>query len=127
MSTLTLDLKEIVVPGNVKIGREQQTRMQTLNEKKQIECDIKAANIILQWLPNDIYTLLCHMKTANAIWYRVKKPMEDIKLTKQEMETKLAGEFKKFTSEKRETIQPYYLKFAKLMNDINIKHVKVRT
>ncbi|GJZ13641.1 hypothetical protein Tco_0548871 [Tanacetum coccineum] len=63
-------LKEIVDLGNKEAGREQETRMQTLadltDEKKQMECDIKAANIILQELPNDIYTLLNHMKTANS-------------------------------------------------------------
>nr|GEW62596.1 ribonuclease H-like domain-containing protein [Tanacetum cinerariifolium] len=50
------------------------------------------------------------MKTANTIWYRIKEIMEGIKLTKQEMETKLADEFEKFTLEKGEIIQSYYLR-----------------
>ncbi|GJW88827.1 hypothetical protein Tco_0164167, partial [Tanacetum coccineum] len=41
-------------------------------------------------------------------------------LTKQERESKLADEFDRFTSEKEETIQSYYMRFEKLMNDINI-------
>ncbi|GKD94376.1 hypothetical protein Tco_1374213 [Tanacetum coccineum] len=87
----------------------------TADEKKQIECDIKAANIIFQGLPNDIYTLSNHMKTTNTIWFRVKALMEGTKLTKQERETNLADEFEKFTYEKGETIQSYYLRFFKLM------------
>ncbi|GKA96077.1 hypothetical protein Tco_0818172 [Tanacetum coccineum] len=57
---------------------------------------------------------------AYDIWYRVKELMEGTKLTKQERESKLADEFDRFTSHKRETIQSYYMRCAKLMNDINI-------
>ncbi|GJS16648.1 hypothetical protein Tco_0411120 [Tanacetum coccineum] len=45
----------------------------TLNEKKQMECDIRVANIVLQGLANDIYTLLSHRKIDNSNWYRVKE------------------------------------------------------
>ncbi|GJW64555.1 hypothetical protein Tco_0116439 [Tanacetum coccineum] len=76
--------------------READMRMLTLayltpEEKIRKECEIKAANIILHG-----------------------------ELTKQERESKLADEFDRFTSEKEETIQSYYMRFAKLMNDINI-------
>ncbi|GKA43598.1 hypothetical protein Tco_0736322 [Tanacetum coccineum] len=46
--------------------------------------------------------------------------MEGSKLTKQEKESKLADEFYIFTFEKGEMIHSYYIKFTKLMNDINI-------
>ncbi|GJR88972.1 hypothetical protein Tco_0212983 [Tanacetum coccineum] len=99
--------------------------MQTLKDltpKEMIrkECDIRAANIILHGLPSDIYTLLNHNTKAYGIWYRVKDLMEGTKLTKQERESKLADEFDRFTSEKGETIESYYMRFAILMNDINI-------
>ncbi|GJX31134.1 hypothetical protein Tco_0240989 [Tanacetum coccineum] len=70
------------------------TRMQTFTnltpkEKIRKEYDIKAANIILHRLPNDIYTFLII----------IQLPLK---------------------SGKGETIQYYYMRFAKLMNDINI-------
>ncbi|GJV38222.1 hypothetical protein Tco_1410699, partial [Tanacetum coccineum] len=113
------------IPENEALGIPVETRMQTFKdlspEEKIIkECDIRAANIILHGLPNDIYTLLNHKKIAHEIWYRVKELMEGTKLTKQEKESKLANEFDRFTSEKGETIHSYYIRFAKLMNDINI-------
>ncbi|GJR66667.1 hypothetical protein Tco_0012732 [Tanacetum coccineum] len=46
--------------------------------------------------------------------------MEDTKLTKQEKESKLTDEFDRYNSEKGETIHLYYIRFDKLMNDINI-------
>ncbi|GJU84232.1 hypothetical protein Tco_1291778 [Tanacetum coccineum] len=94
-------------------------------EWKQIKCDIMAANIVLQGLQNDIYALMNHRKTANSIWNIVKELMDGIKLTKQERETKLADEFDKFTLEKEETIQSYYLRFAKPMNDIIINRIEM--
>ncbi|GKA85289.1 hypothetical protein Tco_0806943 [Tanacetum coccineum] len=59
-------LMEIVTPTNEETRREESKRMQTMAElteddKKQMECDIKGANIILQGLPNDIYSLQNHM------------------------------------------------------------------
>ncbi|GJR77528.1 hypothetical protein Tco_0089893 [Tanacetum coccineum] len=39
-----------------------------VDEWKQIECVIMAANIVLQGLLNDINTLLNHRKIANSIW-----------------------------------------------------------
>ncbi|GJS37300.1 hypothetical protein Tco_0535682 [Tanacetum coccineum] len=118
--------------GNEKTGRVEEKSMQTLanltdDENKRKECDIKVANIILQGLPNDIYTLLNHMKTTNVIWYRVKALMEGTQLTKQGRETKLPDEFEKFTLEKGETIQSYYLRFPKLINGININGFEMKT
>ncbi|GKB54447.1 hypothetical protein Tco_0905200 [Tanacetum coccineum] len=91
--------------------------MQTLKDltpKEMIrkECDIRAANIILHGSPSDIYTLLNHKTKAYDIWYRVKDLMEGTKLTKQERESKLADEFDRFTSEKGETIESYYMRFV---------------
>ncbi|GJT76903.1 hypothetical protein Tco_1043628 [Tanacetum coccineum] len=48
------------------------------------------------------------------------KLMEGTECTKKEKESKLADEFDRFTSEKGETIHSYYIRFAKMMNDINI-------
>ncbi|GJW43696.1 hypothetical protein Tco_0072495 [Tanacetum coccineum] len=106
--------KEINIPANEATRRVAETRMQTLadlipEEKTRKECDIKAANLILHGLPNDIYTLLNHKTKAYDIWYRVKELIEGTKLPKQERESKLADEFDRFTSWKEEMIQPYYI------------------
>nr|GEX69823.1 hypothetical protein [Tanacetum cinerariifolium] len=111
--------------ANEAMGIAAVTQMQTLTdltpeEKTRKECDIKAANMILHGLPNDIYTLLNHKKIAYCTWYMMKELMEDTELTKQEKESKLVDTFDIFTSEKGETIHSYYILFSKLMNDINI-------
>ncbi|GJW10966.1 integrase, catalytic region, zinc finger, CCHC-type containing protein [Tanacetum coccineum] len=67
-------------------------------DKDRYNADIRATNILLQGLPKDIYTLINHYTDANDIWDNVKMPLEG------------------------ETIHDYYVRFAKLINDMrNIK------
>ncbi|GKB27229.1 hypothetical protein Tco_0866630 [Tanacetum coccineum] len=84
----------------------------THEEKIRRACDIKATNIILQGLSLDVYTLLNHHKVAKEIWDIVKLLMEGSELSLQERESNLNIDFDRFTSEKGETIQTYYLRFA---------------
>nr|GEX44607.1 hypothetical protein [Tanacetum cinerariifolium] len=68
-------------------------------EALQADCDVKATNIILQGLPNEIYAL--------------------------ERECKLYDEFDKFAYKKGETLRDFYLRFSLLPNDLNIYNVKL--
>ncbi|GJT92487.1 hypothetical protein Tco_1081332, partial [Tanacetum coccineum] len=54
------------------------------------------------------------------IWDRVKLLMQGTSLSKQERECKLYDEFDKFSYVKGETLHQYYLRFAQLINDMNI-------
>ncbi|GJY76989.1 hypothetical protein Tco_0482105 [Tanacetum coccineum] len=65
-------------------------------------------------------TLVNHHKIATDIWNRVKEVMEGTTLTKKERESKLYEEFDRFTPDKGESIHSYYLRYAKLINDVNI-------
>ncbi|GJY27166.1 hypothetical protein Tco_0401892 [Tanacetum coccineum] len=101
------EFKVVTIPTNEATRRQAKTHMQTLKdltpeERIRKECDIRAANIILHGLPNDIYTLLNHKKNSYDIWYRVKELMEETELTKQEIESKLVDKFDRFTSERRD-------------------------
>ncbi|GJU85460.1 hypothetical protein Tco_1293006 [Tanacetum coccineum] len=88
-------------------------------EKIHEVCDIRATNIILQGLPPDVYTLVNHHIIAKEIWDRVKLLIKGLKLLLQERESKMYNEFDRFTFEKGETIHSYYLRFAKLINEMN--------
>ncbi|GJU55763.1 retrovirus-related pol polyprotein from transposon TNT 1-94 [Tanacetum coccineum] len=67
-------------------------------DKDRYNDDIRATNILLQGLPKDIYTLINHYTEAKDIWDNVKILLEG------------------------ETIHDYYVRFAKLINDMrNIK------
>nr|GEV06130.1 retrovirus-related Pol polyprotein from transposon TNT 1-94 [Tanacetum cinerariifolium] len=91
-------------------------------EKDRYNADIRATNILLQGLPKDIYTLINHYIDAKDIWDNVKMLMEGSELTKEDRESQLYDNFENFRQHKGETIHDYYVRFAKLINDMrNIK------
>nr|GEW21082.1 hypothetical protein [Tanacetum cinerariifolium] len=67
----------------------------TEKELKQIEADDQAIQTILLGLPEDIYAAVDSCETANG-----------------------SGNLERFTSNKGETIESYYHRFLKLMNDL---------
>ncbi|GJT23293.1 hypothetical protein Tco_0893230 [Tanacetum coccineum] len=73
-------------------------------------------------LPKDIYSLINHYTDAKDIWDNVKMLLEGSELTKEYRESQLYVDFKHFRQHKGETIHDYYVRFAKLINDMrNIK------
>nr|GFA36302.1 uncharacterized mitochondrial protein AtMg00810-like [Tanacetum cinerariifolium] len=94
----------------------------TSEEKERYNADIRATNILLQGLPKDIYSLINHYTNAKDIWDNVKMLLEGSELTKEDRESQLYDDFEHFRQNKRETIHDYYVRFAKLINDMrNIK------
>nr|GEW21000.1 reverse transcriptase domain-containing protein [Tanacetum cinerariifolium] len=94
----------------------------TLEEKDRYNANIRATNILLQGLPKDIYTLINHYTDAKDIWDNVKMLLEGSELTKEDQELQLYDDFKHFQQHKEESIHSYYVRFAKLINDMrNIK------
>ncbi|GJQ92396.1 hypothetical protein Tco_0003535 [Tanacetum coccineum] len=91
-------------------------------DKERYNADIRATNILLQGLPKDIYSLINHYIDAKDIWDIVKMLLEGSKLTKEDRESQLYDDFEHFCQNKGETIHDYYVRFAKLINDMrNIK------
>nr|GEV06946.1 hypothetical protein [Tanacetum cinerariifolium] len=101
----------------------------------QADCDVKATNIILQGIPNEIYALVSHHKVANNLWERIQLLMQGTSLTKQERECKLYDEFDKFAYKKGETLlntkflnslPPEWSKFVtdvKLVQDLHTTNI----
>ncbi|GKD46368.1 hypothetical protein Tco_1271013, partial [Tanacetum coccineum] len=81
--------------------------------------DIKATNIVLQGLPQYIYSLVNHNEDAKQIWDRVKLLIQDLELSLQERESKLYDDFDIFTYMPGETNHSYYMRFAQLINDMH--------
>nr|GEX79971.1 integrase, catalytic region, zinc finger, CCHC-type, peptidase aspartic, catalytic [Tanacetum cinerariifolium] len=75
-----------------------------------------------QGLPKDVYTLINHYTDAKDIWDNVKMLLEGSELTKEDGESQLYDDFEHFRQNQGETIHDYYVRFAKLINDMrNIK------
>nr|GEZ27365.1 integrase, catalytic region, zinc finger, CCHC-type, peptidase aspartic, catalytic [Tanacetum cinerariifolium] len=91
-------------------------------EKERYNADIRATNILLLGLPKDIYTLINHYTDAKDIWDNVKMFLEGSELLKEDRESQMYDDFEQFCLFKGEAIHDYYVRFAKLINDMrNIK------
>nr|GFA21653.1 retrovirus-related Pol polyprotein from transposon TNT 1-94 [Tanacetum cinerariifolium] len=73
--------------------------------------------------PRDISTLINHYTDAKDIWDNVKMLLEGSELTKEDWESKLYDDFEHFRQHKGETIHDYYVRFAKLIN--NMRNIKM--
>nr|GEW19263.1 retrovirus-related Pol polyprotein from transposon TNT 1-94 [Tanacetum cinerariifolium] len=112
------------IKGTPQFGSERPQVYSDLNseEKDRYNADIRAKNILLQGLPNDIYTLINHYTDAKDIWNNVNMLLEGSELTKEDRESQLYDDFEHFRQHMVELIHEYYVRFAKLINDIrNIK------
>ncbi|GJW91487.1 hypothetical protein Tco_0169040 [Tanacetum coccineum] len=69
-----------------------------------------------------LLSLSNHYTDAKDIWDNVKMLLEGLELTKEDRESQLYDDFEHFRQHKGETIHDYYVRFAKLINDVrNIK------
>nr|GEW22698.1 hypothetical protein [Tanacetum cinerariifolium] len=73
---------------------------------------------ILLGLPEDIYAAVDSCETAQEIWLRVQEMMKGFDIGIQEKKAKLFNEWERFTSNDGESIESYYHRFLKLMNDL---------
>nr|GEW79054.1 hypothetical protein [Tanacetum cinerariifolium] len=112
-------------PGdaNRKVNVTETFYLQTddeLSEKelKQIEADDQAIQTILLDLPEDIYAAVDSCETAQEIWLRVQQMMKGSDIGIQEKKAKLFNEWERFTSNEGESIESYYHRFLKLVNDL---------
>ncbi|GJV39208.1 hypothetical protein Tco_1417648 [Tanacetum coccineum] len=105
----------VEVPGTLTIHpsvRDRTYEDLTNTEKIHEACDIRTTKIVLQGLPQDVYSLVNHQIEAKKIWDIFKLLIEGLKLLFQERESKLYDEFDTFTLEKGESIHSYYLRSA---------------
>ncbi|GKD47831.1 retrovirus-related pol polyprotein from transposon TNT 1-94 [Tanacetum coccineum] len=79
--------------------------------------DDQAIQTILLGLPEDIYAVVDSCETAQEIWLSVQQMMKGSDIGIQEKKAKLFNEWEMFTSTDGESIESYYHRFLKLMND----------
>ncbi|GJZ60803.1 hypothetical protein Tco_0616619 [Tanacetum coccineum] len=87
---------------------------------------LKEQKVPINLVPNKLKSIrIFHLKKridAKDIWDNVKMLLEGSELTKEDRESQLYDNFEHFRQNKGETIHDYYIRFAKLINDMrNIK------
>ncbi|GJW31780.1 hypothetical protein Tco_0051812 [Tanacetum coccineum] len=67
---------------------------------------------------DEIYSIVDACKTAHDIWIAIERLQQGESLNKQDVKTSLFWEFGKFTSRDGESIESYYFRFYKMMNEM---------
>ncbi|GKE49402.1 hypothetical protein Tco_1480660, partial [Tanacetum coccineum] len=84
--------------GPFQMGTIRDTLAEGTEDKDRYNADIQATNILLQWLPKDIYTLINHYTDAKDIWDNVKMLLEGLELIKEDRESQLMQLNSKFVN-----------------------------
>ncbi|GJV26323.1 hypothetical protein Tco_1379018 [Tanacetum coccineum] len=105
---------EVLVP---EMFHEQTNDEITEAKIKQMEADDQAIQTILLGLLEYIYAAVDSCETAQEIELRVQQMMKGSNIGIQEKKAKLFNEWERFTSTDGESIESYYHRFSKLMND----------
>ncbi|GKB04351.1 hypothetical protein Tco_0832494 [Tanacetum coccineum] len=87
----------------------------------------EAIFLLLTGIGDDIYSTVDACKTANEMWIAIERLQQGESLNVQDVKTNLFWEFGKFTSRDRESMESYYLRFYKLMNELTRNNLQVTT
>ncbi|GJZ69600.1 retrovirus-related pol polyprotein from transposon TNT 1-94 [Tanacetum coccineum] len=123
----------LVVPAtdNSPAVPEQITVETVLNmspeNKAHFESEKEVIHLILTGIRDEIYSPVDACKTAHEMWEAIKRLQQRESLNIQDVKTNLFWEFGKFTSHDEETMESYYTRFYKLMNEMIRNNLTVAT
>ncbi|GKD92300.1 hypothetical protein Tco_1372137 [Tanacetum coccineum] len=93
--------------------------------RNQLDAKAEVVQIILTWIDNDIYSTVDACPNAHEMWKAIKRLKQGESINVQDLETNLYWEFGKFTSRDDESLESYYLRFYKMMNELVINQCDV--
>nr|GEY26869.1 hypothetical protein [Tanacetum cinerariifolium] len=86
--------------------------------KAHFEAEKEVIHLILTGIEDEIYSIVDAYQTAQEMWEAIERLQQGESLNIQDVKTNLFWEFGKFTSHDGETMESYYTRFYKLMNEI---------
>ncbi|GJU12401.1 hypothetical protein Tco_1134797 [Tanacetum coccineum] len=101
----------------------EQTKVKTVmnmtpENRAHFESKKEAIHLILTGIGDEIYSTVDACKTAQEMWEAIKRLQQGESLNIQDVKTNLLWEFGQFTSHDGETIESYYTRFYKMMNEM---------
>nr|GEX43653.1 hypothetical protein [Tanacetum cinerariifolium] len=86
--------------------------------RDQLNAKAKAVQIILTGIDNNIYSTVDACPNACKMWKAIEMLKQGESINVQDLETNLYWEFGKFTSRDGESLESYYSRFYKMMNEL---------
>nr|GFC42387.1 hypothetical protein [Tanacetum cinerariifolium] len=85
--------------------------------RDQLNAEAEAVQIILTGIDNDIYSTFDACPNACGMWKAIERLKQGESINVQDLETNLFWEFGKFTFQDGESLESYYSRFCKMMNE----------
>ncbi|GKB04771.1 retrovirus-related pol polyprotein from transposon TNT 1-94 [Tanacetum coccineum] len=129
-------LSNIIIPGQPVTGEylkvPERTVIETFSNispenKAHYDAEKEAIHLLLTEIGDAIYVTVDACKTAHGMWIAIERQQHGESLNKQDVETSLFWEFGRFTSRDGESIESYYSRFYKMMNEMVRNQSKVAT
>nr|GEY53065.1 hypothetical protein [Tanacetum cinerariifolium] len=86
--------------------------------RDQLNAKAEAVQIILTGIYNDIYSTVDACPNACEMWKAIERLKQGESINVQDLETNLYWEFGKFTSQDGESLESYYSRFYKMINEL---------
>ncbi|GJU84092.1 retrovirus-related pol polyprotein from transposon TNT 1-94 [Tanacetum coccineum] len=99
----------------------------TLENKEHFQSEKEAIFLLLTGIGDEIYSTVDACNTANEMWIAIERLQQGESLNVQDVKTNLFWEFGKFTSQDGESMESYYSRFYKLMNELTRNNLQVTT
>ncbi|GJY22610.1 hypothetical protein Tco_0396268 [Tanacetum coccineum] len=111
---------------------QQHTTIETVlnmtpENKEHFLSEKEAIFLLLTGIGDDIYSAVDACKTANEMRIAIERLQQGESLNVQDVKTNLFWEFGKFTSRDGESMESYYSRFYKLMNELTRNNLQVTT
>ncbi|GKC54534.1 retrovirus-related pol polyprotein from transposon TNT 1-94 [Tanacetum coccineum] len=95
--------------------------------KLYFKAEKEAIFLLLTGIGDEIYSTVDACNTANEMWTAIERLQQGESLNIQDAKTNLFWEFGKFTSRDGESMESYYSRFYKLMNELTRNNLQVTT
>ncbi|GJX52977.1 hypothetical protein Tco_0281346 [Tanacetum coccineum] len=97
----------------------------TAENKLYFQAEKEAIFLILTGIGDEIYSTVDACNTAKEMWTAIERLQQGESLNVQDVKTNLFWEFGKFTSRDGESMESYYSRFYKLMNELTRNNLQV--
>nr|GEW39063.1 hypothetical protein [Tanacetum cinerariifolium] len=98
-----------------------------LENKAHCESEKEAIHLLLTGIRYEIYSTFDACKIAHEIWIAIERLQQGESINIQNVKTNLFWEFGKFTSHDGESMESYYSRFYKIMNEMIINNLTIAT
>nr|GEX78952.1 hypothetical protein [Tanacetum cinerariifolium] len=99
-------------------GEAMINSIQNAEEKKTGKIDRLARSLLIQGLPNDIYSLIDSNKTAKDLWDDLERQMRGSEYGEQDRKVTILYEYETFKAFEGEQLLDTYLCYLQLINDL---------